>query len=178
MMLQLTARIQLRLLCCLAVLPYLLTPACPVPPCPAPQVVDVSTSKTGKHGHAKCAFVAVDIFTGEPPGRGCACPGSAASAPAAESAPPLRSIPLARAGCSGVGSSSSSTFLPLLLHCFCRPLPSPVTIAGKKMEDLSPSSHNVDVPHVSRTDYTLLDIGDDGFVSRLPPRSGMIRARD
>lgn len=26
------------------------------------QVVDVSTSKTGKHGHAKCAFVA-----GEPP---------------------------------------------------------------------------------------------------------------
>lgn len=50
----------------------------------------MSTSKTGKHGHAKCAFVAVDIFT------------------------------------------------------------------GKKMEDLSPSSHNVDVPHVSRTDYTLL----------------------
>jgi translation initiation factor 5A len=63
------------------------------------KVVDVSTSKTGKHGHAKCAFVAVDIFT------------------------------------------------------------------GKKMEDLSPSSHNVDVPHVSRTDYTLLDITDDGFVS-------------
>jgi translation initiation factor 5A len=27
------------------------------------QVVDVSTSKTGKHGHAKCHFVAVDIFT-------------------------------------------------------------------------------------------------------------------
>ncbi len=40
---------------------------------------------------------------------------------------------------------------------------------GKKMEDLSPSSHNVDVPHVSRTDYTLLDIGDDGFVSDRPP---------
>ncbi len=28
------------------------------------QVVDVSTSKTGKHGHAKCNFVCVDIFTG------------------------------------------------------------------------------------------------------------------
>ncbi len=28
-----------------------------------PQVVDVSTSKTGKHGHAKCHFVALDIFT-------------------------------------------------------------------------------------------------------------------
>lgn len=26
------------------------------------KVVDVSTSKTGKHGHAKCNFVAVDIF--------------------------------------------------------------------------------------------------------------------
>jgi hypothetical protein len=25
----------------------------------------VSTSKTGKHGHAKCNFVGVDIFTGK-----------------------------------------------------------------------------------------------------------------
>lgn len=32
--------------------------------CP-PQVSDVSTSKTGKHGHAKCHFVAIDIFTGK-----------------------------------------------------------------------------------------------------------------
>merc|ERR1711890_95881 len=29
------------------------------------KVVDVSTSKTGKHGHAKCHFVAVNIFTGK-----------------------------------------------------------------------------------------------------------------
>jgi hypothetical protein len=29
------------------------------------QVVDVSTSKTGKHGHAKCNFTATDIFTGK-----------------------------------------------------------------------------------------------------------------
>jgi hypothetical protein len=84
------------------------SPPTPFPSFPPPakkqhkQVADVSTSKTGKHGHAKCAFVAIDIFT------------------------------------------------------------------GKKMEDLSPSSHNVDVPHVSRLDYTLLDITDDGFVSRLP----------
>lgn len=63
------------------------------------QVADVSTSKTGKHGHAKCVFVGIDIFT------------------------------------------------------------------GKKMEDLTPSSHNCDVPHVSRTDFTLLDVSDDGFVS-------------
>jgi hypothetical protein len=32
-------------------------------PGPAVQVVEVSTSKTGKHGHAKCHFVALDIFT-------------------------------------------------------------------------------------------------------------------
>lgn len=63
------------------------------------KVVDVSTSKTGKHGHAKCHFVAIDIFT------------------------------------------------------------------NKKMEDLTPSSHNCDVPHVNRTEYTLIDISDDGFVS-------------
>jgi translation initiation factor 5A len=29
------------------------------------KVIDVSTSKTGKHGHAKCHFVATDIFTGK-----------------------------------------------------------------------------------------------------------------
>ena len=76
-------------------------PHLPHPPSPQPQVAEVSTSKTGKHGHAKCAFVGIDIFT------------------------------------------------------------------GKKYEDLSPSSHNVDVPHVRRTDYTLLDVSDDGFVSLL-----------
>ncbi|KAJ1458761.1 translation protein SH3-like domain-containing protein [Pelagophyceae sp. CCMP2097] len=29
------------------------------------KVVGVTTSKTGKHGHAKCHFVATDIFTGK-----------------------------------------------------------------------------------------------------------------
>lgn len=29
------------------------------------KVVNVSTSKTGKHGHAKCNFTATDIFTGK-----------------------------------------------------------------------------------------------------------------
>ncbi|KAL1198366.1 Eukaryotic translation initiation factor 5A-2 [Cardamine amara subsp. amara] len=65
------------------------------------KVVEVSTSKTGKHGHAKCHFVAIDIFT------------------------------------------------------------------AKKLEDIVPSSHNCDVPHVNRVDYQLIDISEDGFVSLL-----------
>ena len=59
----------------------------------------MTTSKTGKHGHAKCHFTATDIFT------------------------------------------------------------------GKKCEMLESSTHNCDVPNVTRAEYTLLDIDDDGFVS-------------
>merc|ERR1711898_74869 len=63
------------------------------------KVIETSTSKTGKHGHAKVHMIALDIFT------------------------------------------------------------------NAKKEDISPSSHNMLQPVVTRTDFQLLSIDDEGFCS-------------
>ena len=72
------------------------------------KVSEVSTSKTGKHGHAKCNFVANNIFN------------------------------------------------------------------NKRLEDMIPSTHTTLVPNVTRTEYTLVDIDDEEFVS-LMDDNGEIR---
>ncbi|KAL5577650.1 hypothetical protein UlMin_019349 [Ulmus minor] len=70
------------------------------------KVVEVLTLKIGKHGHAKCHFVGIDVFN------------------------------------------------------------------RKKYDDIVASSHNYDIPHVTRTDYQLIDISEDGFVSLLTESDG------
>ena len=62
-------------------------------------VVDYSTAKTGKHGHAKASITGIDIFN------------------------------------------------------------------GKKYEDSVPTSHNVEVPNIKRTEWSVISIDGDGYVT-------------
>merc|ERR550514_1677615 len=70
------------------------------------KVVEITTSKTGKHGHAKAHIIALEIFT------------------------------------------------------------------GKKMEELCPTSHNISVPIVTKKDYMLMDVQEDGTISLLDEETG------
>jgi translation initiation factor 5A len=45
---------------------------------------------------------------------------------------------------------------------------------GKKYEDMSPSTHNMEVPNVKRSEYNLIDVTEEGYLS-LMDDAGEIR---
>ena len=87
------------------------------------KIVEMSTSKTGKHGHAKVHMVALDIFTGK--------------------------------------------FLQSWSFLNITPLDE-----GKKLEDICPSTHNMEVPNVKRKDFQLIGVNDD-FLSLMDDTGDM-----
>ena len=71
------------------------------------KVMEITTSKTGKHGHAKANITAVDIFN------------------------------------------------------------------GRKFQDVCPVSHSKDSPNISRTEWTVMSLDDDGYVSMIDKTGNM-----
>ena len=73
------------------------------------RVIEMTTSKTGKHGHAKANITGIDIFT------------------------------------------------------------------GKKYEEISPTSHNMEAPVVKTANYLLSDVDEEGYATLLDEESGETR---
>ena len=71
------------------------------------KIIEISVSKTGKHGHAKASIVAIDIFT------------------------------------------------------------------KQKLEDMAPTTHNVDAPFVKSVNYSLMDVREDGQLSLMDEENNM-----
>ena len=93
------------------------------------KIVEMSTSKTGKHGHAKVHLVALDIFTGD----------------------------------NEVINDHKQSQGIILIRFFAQSWDLKLG-AGKKLEDICPSTHNMEVPNVVRKDFMLIGM-DDGFLS-------------